>query len=1200
MKQLMKLAIAFLVVFSTGMLSAQIDQGGKPISFELKTLNDNIDNVFIYPPNIEEAKKEHDYLEKNGEMYRVSVLLDVNISMQTAGTWDILEDGTKVWRLRITSEDAKALSLHYNKFYLPEGSSLFLYNENKAQVAGAFTALNNPGLDRRFSTRIIQGETTTLEYIQPPHVTDEAILDINQISYFYRGVSALVGFYKKGKPTGFGDSGDCNVNVNCPEGDDWQNEKNGVALIYIPGGMGGGFCTGSLVNNTAEDGTPYFLTADHCGGDQTNQDQWEFYFNFESPDCSDPASEPGYDDIVGADKIARGPQSGGTDFLLLELLTTPPASYNIYYNGWDRTDVGATNTIGIHHPSGDIMKISRSGAATVTTWSGGMTNAHWEVTWQSTATDWGVTEGGSSGSPFFDETTKRIVGTLTGGDASCTNQSAPDAYGRFDYHWEENGAADTDQLAPWLDPVGSDPASLDGYDPNAVASEPVADFEANPTNLAPGGTVDFTDLSTPGDDPIQSWSWEFGGVDPPDDTSTDQNPTGIPYNTPGTFNVTLTIDDGTFTDVEEKTGYIVVEDNPGGLNAMFEPSEDEINVGDCISFQDQSTGSPNSWTWTFENGNPPDSDQQNPTNICYDSPGIFDVILEISDGTDTDTDTCVGCIIVGDPATAPMAGFYADATVIPEGGVVTFTDTSVNGPFTEWAWSFEGGLPDQSENEGPVTVAYMDAGVYDVELRVKHDNNSQYIETKEDYITVVPAADDPPEANFIANYTVIQPGETVDFHDISSGAPYQWKWTFEGAFTPETTDQHPDDILYEDEGEWDVTMIAKNSEGNDTVIKEDYIIVSVDDPCNDTVTPVADFTCSSRLLSAGDITYFEDLSTGYPQTWNWVFGPNAIPTNSTQASPLSGVEYNIPGIYDVTLSVNNSCGGSVKTKEDYIYVFSGPVQKYCDTLTNLKTGETASKMNTPGTWGFIAGHNGERVRTYADYFDDHSFSQIEALIVPVNNSVYGSYNSYVRFYIWDGDTEFPNEDNILAEKKKYIRNMPENYNSVIEFDNPVQIDGPFFVGFKLFYPDENGDGISDDYFVVSTAGNRGSSESNNTMVVDKSGWKTSVELFNISTSLAIKPIACLLDLDEFDIEKNIHAYPNPTAGNITLELGDEYINSDVEIKVYDMTGRQLFITPTSYNNIEYRLDLSNNSPGMYFLEIRIDNNIVTKKISVMR
>ncbi|MFO7789978.1 MAG: C25 family cysteine peptidase [Bacteroidales bacterium] len=669
----------------------------------------------------------------------------------------------------------------------------------------------------------------------------------------------------------------------------------------------------------------------------------------------------------------------------------------------------------------------------------------------------------------------------------------------------------------------------------------------------------------------------------------------IDHNFTGTVKLTVT---GFNLDTYSEDQTVV---SSGPIEADFEPSETEIDIGDCIDFQDQSTGGPTSWSWTFDGATPGTSTDQNPTDICYDAPGVYDVILEIGDGTDTDTDTCYGCITVGDPANAPMAGFFADNTVIPEGGVVTFTDTSVNGPYTEWAWTFEGGLPDVSESEGPVSVAYMEAGVYDVELRVKHENSNTYIEYKQDYITVVPAANDPPEANFIANYTVIQPGEMVDFHDISSGAPYQWEWTFEGADTETSEEQHPDGILYPNEGQWDVTMIAKNSEGNDTVTKENYIIVSQEDPClDDTIELVADFTASPRLLSAGQTTYFEDLSTGYPQTWNWVF-PGGNPPNSTQGSPISGVEYNTPGIYDVTLSVNNSCSNDVLTKEGYIYVFSGPVPKYCDTLTNLSDSETAQKMNAPDTWGFIAGHNGERVSVYADYFDDYSFSQVESLIVPINNSVNGSYNSYVRFYIWEGGTEYPVDSNLLAEKQVYIRDLPENYNSVIHFDNPVEVDGPFFVGFKLYYPDENGDGISDDYFVVSTAGNRGTSESSNSMVVKKSGsWMTSVELFNIATSLAIKPVACLVDIDEIDTEKNVHAYPNPTSGKITVELGDEYLSSDVEVKAYDMTGRQLSIPEHNYNNTEYSLDFSNKSPGMYFLEIMIDGEKITKKISVMR
>lgn len=1199
MKRLTGLVLLFAMLLGVNNMFAQIEQGGKPLSFENIGLKNNVDNVFVNPPDMENVRAEHDYFEKNGEMPRVSVIMDVDFTMENSGTWDILDDGTKVWRLRITSEDALALSLHYSKFHLPEGSALFLYNENQMQVAGAFTAMNNPGDGKHFSTRIIQGETTTLEYIQPPEVNGNAQLEIYKVSYFYRGVDALVSYYRDDKPTGFGDSGPCEVNVNCPEGNDWQNEKRGVAMMYIPSVGGGGFCTGSLVNNTDEDGTQYFLTADHCGGDQDNQDEWEFYFNFESPDCADPGSEPPYDDIVGATKLARGSINGGTDMLLLELTPDIPADYGVYYNGWDRTDVPSSIGIGIHHPAGDIMKISRSGALTVSTYTGSMADAHWELTWQSTATDWGVTEGGSSGSPVFDETSKRIVGTLTGGAATCTDQTAPDYYGRFDLHWDANGATDAEQLAPWLDPTNSGLTELDGYDPNATADDLVADFSANQTSITPGTAINFTDLSD-GPDPIQTWSWEFEGGDPA--TSDEENPSNINYPDEGVFNVTLTVNDGTNSDEEIKNGYIMVSDNPDGLNASFDVSDNNIAPGDCVDFQDQSTGDPVTWNWTFPGAATANSTEQNPIDICYDDPGVYDVILEIGDGTDTDSYTWVDCITVGDPETEPQAYFAADQTTIPAGGVVTFTDTSVNGPFTTWAWTFEGGTPETSESSGPVSVAYMTPGLYDVEMRVEHEDGNTYIELKEEYINVVPAADDLPEANFIADYTVIAPGETVNFQDISTGAPYQWEWIFQNADPATSTDQHPQDILYADEGEFDVQMIAKNSEGNDTILKENYIIVSEEDPCLDSaVSPIADFRATERLISAGDRIFFEDLSTNYPVTGNWFFeGGN--PSSWSNGTPLNGVEYNVPGIYDVTRSVNNACGNDLLTKDEYIYVFSGQVNKYCDTISNLRGGEIPKKIDAPDTWGFIAGHNGERVRYYADYFEDFTFSQIEGLIVPVNNSVHGDYNSYVKFYIWDadGDSEYPTEENIIAEKKVYIRNIPENFNSVISFDEPVEIDGPFYAGFRLNYPDENGDGVSDDYFVVSVAGNRGSSESQNTMFVQEGGeWKSSVALFDIATSLAIKPIACLVDLEEFDVNLNVQAFPNPTSGEITVQLGEEYIGSDVEISVYDMTGRKVILPETSYSSIEYQLNFTDKPAGMYFIDISIDGEKVTKKISVM-
>ena len=1105
MKRITTLLLLVFCAF-TGSLYAQISQGGIPLSFQLKSgISQNIDNVFVNPPDMNTIRAEDELNEKNGEMYMVARLIDVDFSMDNSGSWDYLPDGTKIWRLSITSEDAKALSIHYSEFYLPEGSQLFLYNTNKKQVIGAFTSQNNPRENRRFSTEIIEGETTTLEYIQPAGIEGEPVINIFKVSYIYRGVNGLIGRYKSTKATGWGSSQACEVNINCPEGNNWQDEKRGVAEIYVIDGMSAGFCTGTLINNTNEDGTPYFLSADHCGGTSTDMDMWEFYFNYEASSCTTPGTEPSYNTIVGSTFRARGPQTGGSDFLLLELDEVPPASYGVYYNGWDISTTGASSAIGIHHPAGDIKKISKGGSLTTGTYSGCLANAHWQVVWQATATDHGVTEGGSSGSPIFNETTKKVVGTLTGGGASCTAQTAPDFYGKMDVHWETNGSTNADKLQPWLDPSNS-ASSLDGWDPNATASD---------------------------------------------------------------------------------------------LDAMFGVSESVISQGTCINFQDQSTGGPTGWSWSFPGAETTTSTQQNPVSICYNTPGVYNVILEITDGTDSDTYTCTDCVTVLDPGTDPICAFKANTTVVPVGGVVTFTDTSVNGPYVTWAWDFEGGLPGTSEVENPSPVAYLEVGTYDVELRVEHENGNQYICTKENYIKVVPEATEPPEADFIANYTVIQPGESVDFLDLSGNAPYQWEWLFEGGFPASSTEQNPTNITYGTEGEYQVRLIASNSEGNDTIVKEAYIIVSEDDPClvNGDI-PIAAYTATNRLLSAGDRTYFQDLSTNYPGNWNWYF-EGGLPLTSTEASPMSGVEYNTPGIYNVTLSVSNSCGVDLLTKDDYIYVFSGTVYQYCDTISNVRGGEIPAKMNTPGTWGFIAGQNGERIRYYADKFDDYTFSQIEGLIVPVNNSVYGAYDSYVTFYVWDGSTEYP--DSILAQKKVYIRNMPENFNSVVEFDSPVLVDGPFFVGFKLNYPDENGDGVSDDYFVVSVAGNRGPVESQNTMYVNKtSTWYSSVEYFNIATSLAIKPVACLVDISEFDIKNQVYTYPNPTSDYLTVELGEQYFDEDVEISIFDLTGRQLSVDVLRYSNAEYRVDFTNQVSGIYFIHVRVGDETMSKKISVVK
>jgi V8-like Glu-specific endopeptidase len=254
--------------------------------------------------------------------------------------------------------------------------------------------------------------------------------------------------------------------VNCAVGADWQVEKRSVAMILSGGSA---LCTGSLVNNTANDGTPYFLTANHCYSNTVGS--WVFVFNHETTGCTGTTG-PTNQTVSGSVLRAR---NAGSDFCLLELNSIPPASYNVQYAGWDASDAATvTSAVGIHHPSGDLKKISfENDAVPQGTWSGAQT---WDVQqW-----DDGITEGGSSGSPLFDQN-HRVIGQLYGGLSGCAGNvenGEGDSYGRFGVSWDA-GASSAARLKEWLDPGNSGVLVLDGYPDGFVA----AALDANASSI---------------------------------------------------------------------------------------------------------------------------------------------------------------------------------------------------------------------------------------------------------------------------------------------------------------------------------------------------------------------------------------------------------------------------------------------------------------------------------------------------------------------------------------------------------------------------------------------------------------------------------------------------------------------------------------------------------------------------------------------
>jgi hypothetical protein len=452
--------------------SAQLSQGGLPVSSLYNLPVNNLPEVSLLLDSKQLQEKDARLgVYEPGQPLFAGLAVEAEVNPLTHGQWEVVNDRVHLWRQVIHVPGALGLGLNFDAFELQEGARLFVYNADKSQVIGGFDFHNN-NADQVFSTQIIPGETLIVEYEEPyysgkPGQMEYGLLNIESVIYLgYGGGLSLFGQDDKS----LGDAGDCQVNINCAEGDDWQDEKRGVARMLMRVGDSYFWCTGTLINNTAQDASPLFLSAAHCGTNATDRDMlyWQFYFNYERPGCENTGTPPQHL-IVGAELKALGPLAGGSDFRLLMLRQDPPPQWNPYWNGWNRTNNTSFSGAGIHHPAGDAKMISTynvqlTSANPLVSGSQMASNSAWRVSWSPSTNGHGVVEGGSSGSPLFNAL-GQVVGTLTGGSSSCDNPYSPDYYGKMWYHWDKNGPGETQRVAPFLDPLNTGQESLGGYDP---------------------------------------------------------------------------------------------------------------------------------------------------------------------------------------------------------------------------------------------------------------------------------------------------------------------------------------------------------------------------------------------------------------------------------------------------------------------------------------------------------------------------------------------------------------------------------------------------------------------------------------------------------------------------------------------------------------------------------------------------------------
>ena len=409
----------------------QISQEGTPPSqqdvykSEMASIG-QVEKKTLSPVNADSMRKEDsiEQAQNPGIPPRFGVGQDLNAGIENSGQWDTLPNGDKVWRLRVHSPSAKSLNFVFQEYKLPEGAELYIHSKQHDWTIGAFTAKNNKDYGG-FSTDVVKGDQAVLEYYLPEGVPDKGKLQLERIIHAYEDMYS--------PPSGHGDAADCQVDVNCPEGDDWCLQQRSAVLILQFDDEDARICSGALLNDTDDEGGPYIMSAYHClvPGESLGCENYEedyidhndfiFRFQYWADEC-DGDNEPDHWYQIQGAEIEYQPDDiiDAPDFVVFEA-QEDIGNWDVFYAGWDGRGNDPNEFTAIHHPSTDLMKISQTfniadqipDGEDTKLWCGNLYQEYefddqWY--WYSIFDDLGGIESGSSGGPLFDEN-QRIVAT---------------------------------------------------------------------------------------------------------------------------------------------------------------------------------------------------------------------------------------------------------------------------------------------------------------------------------------------------------------------------------------------------------------------------------------------------------------------------------------------------------------------------------------------------------------------------------------------------------------------------------------------------------------------------------------------------------------------------------------------------------------------------------------------------------------------
>ena len=323
---------------------------------------------------------------------------------------------------------------------------------------------------------------------------------------------------------------------------------------------------------------------------------------------------------------------------------------------------------------------------------------------------------------------------------------------------------------------------------------------------------------------------------------------------------------------------ISVQNVHATISADFFADKQEGNVPLTVSFTDLSTGLHDNFEWSFGDGE--SSSEQNPVHL-YQKPGVYTVSLSVTGSAGSDKKTRIGYIIAHEESAK--------------------TDLSISDP-PECALEDISSLSIQhgeiSETEG------QESAIESHELNESDESDDSDVAGVNQINTVPVPEETPVHADFsVTDSTGVVPLK-VSFEDLSTGPVTDWLWDFGDG----TTSAAPSPIhIYQTPGTYDITLVVKGDESQDSITKSGIIQV--------TPPTIAAFTAEPDEGTAPLQVRFTDQSSGDIIKREWKFGDGIF---SEMESPTH--VYEVPGTYDVSLTVTGTSDEDIMTRPSYIVV----------------------------------------------------------------------------------------------------------------------------------------------------------------------------------------------------------------------------------------------------------------------------------------